>query len=250
MRKLLKNLVYNNDLLFSLYFNKIYRPKDKVSAFLNEYSKSLKQDLVFIEIGANDGKWDDPIYKFVRRDHWKGILVEPQKIAFNRLKQNYSGLKNLYFENVAIDKVSGKRILYKISFSNAPWASGISSFLKDDIIKLIDAGYIEKMARTDNLELPENKDNWISEELVEVDTIENLINKYSLNNIHLIMIDTEGYDFEIIKSIPFNILYPNVIIFENCHFSKELARECNEYLKCKGYDLEDDEYDTIALLKK
>lgn len=249
MKKSLKNLVYKNDFLFNFYFNHIYKTKDKLSNFLDQYSKSLKDNLIFIEIGANDGMWDDPIYKFIRRDHWKGILIEPQKIAFERLRQNYTRLKDLKFENVAIDNTIGTRVLYKISFSNAQWATGISSFIKKDIIKLIEAGYVEKMARTENVKLPANKNDWISEEIVEVDTIEHIINKYALSKLDLIMIDAEGYDFEIIKSIPFNILYPTVIVFENCHFSKDTANDCNEYLRSKGYELEEDEFDTIAKMR-
>lgn len=249
MKKSLKNLAYKNDFLFNFYFNYIYKPTDKLSIILNQYSKSLKDNLIFIEIGANDGMWDDPIYKFIRRDHWKGILIEPQKIAFERLRQNYTRLKDLKFENVAIDNTIGKRVLYKISFSNASWATGISSFIKNDILKLIEAGYIEKMARTENVKLPADKNDWISEEIVEVDTIEHIIHKYSLSKVDLIMIDAEGYDFEIIKSIPFHRLHPTVIIFENSHFSKATVSECNEYLESNGYVLENTESDTIAKLK-
>jgi hypothetical protein len=93
----------------------------------------------------------DPIYKFIRRDNWSGILIEPQKTIFERLLNNYKKQNNLFFENVAIDSTEGEKSLYQISFSNSQWACGISSFIKNDIQKLIDAGYVERMAKLNQL---------------------------------------------------------------------------------------------------
>ena len=37
-----------------------------------------KKEIFFIQIGANDGKSTDPLYRFVTELGWSGILVEPQ----------------------------------------------------------------------------------------------------------------------------------------------------------------------------
>jgi len=62
------------------------------------------------------------------------------------------------------------------------------------------------------------------------------------------MIDAEGYDFEIIKTIPFEKIKPGVIIFEHTLLDNTVKTECSEYLIKTGYRLTDTESDTIAEL--
>jgi len=248
MKVLLREIVFKYDILFRLYYNYLYKPLDKLSIFLDNLSRSKKGKLFFIQVGANDGKWGDKIYKFVRRDNWNGILIEPQKMIFERLLNNYNKRNNLFFENVAIDSTEGERNLFKISFTNSPWASGISSFIRNDIQKLIDAGYIERMAKAESVKLPANKEDWISEEKVKIQTLKNIIDKYQVKQIDLIMIDAEGYDFEIIKTFSFEHIKPSVIIYENSHFNEEINRDCQNFLIDFGYRIIPAEGNTIAEL--
>ena len=41
----------------------------------------------FIEIGAHDGIYVDPIHRFIVKHKWKGILVEPIPYLFELLKR-------------------------------------------------------------------------------------------------------------------------------------------------------------------
>jgi len=248
MKVLLRKIVLKYDFLFKLYYGYAYKPHDKLSSFLNNLSKIKRGSLFFIQIGANDGNWGDKIYKFIRRDNWSGILVEPQKVIFERLLNNYKNRNNLFFENVAIDSTEGERDLFKISFTDSQWASGISSFIKYDIQKLIDAGYVERMAKAESINLPPRKEEWICEEIVKVQTLKNIIEKYQVKKIDLIMIDAEGYDFEIIKTIPFEQIKPSIIIYEHSHFNDDIKNECRSFLKDLGYKTTPTEGNTIAEL--
>src|SRR6266481_6003650 len=58
-----------------------------------------KKDLFFIQIGANDGVSNDPLYKFVIEYGWAGILVEPLPQVFEVLRRNYADKPNLKFLN-------------------------------------------------------------------------------------------------------------------------------------------------------
>lgn len=248
MKKLVKSIVFKYDILFNFYYRYLDKPKKQLLLFLDNLSNKKRKKIFFIQIGANDGQWGDNIYKFVRRDKWSGILIEPQKEIFKRLLNTYNKRKNLLFENVAIDSTEGERSLYKISFSNSQWASGISSFIKNDVQKLIDAGYVERMALAESITLPVNKDEWIGEEKVKVQTIRNIIEKYQVKKIDLIMIDAEGYDFEIIKTIPFADIKPDVIVYEHSHFDEQVKNESWNFLKKVGYRITPTEGNTIAEL--
>ena len=80
---------------------------------INEYSKKNK-DFFFIQIGANDGLKADPIYLYVNKYHWNGILVEPVKYIFDNLRKNYQGVPNVLFENVAIGEKDGFKNFYRL----------------------------------------------------------------------------------------------------------------------------------------
>jgi len=251
LKTLIKKLIHNNSILFQIYYSFIWHPKNDLEQFLNNYSKSMKNCLFFICIGANDGMTDDPYYKFIRRDKWQGILIEPQRSIFERLRKNYSKFKfnGLKFENVAIFEKNEIRKLYKVSFSNSRRASGISSFIKDDVMKVLEAGYAEKISREDNVNIPVNKEDWITTEDVVCITFNNLLSKYKITKIDLLAIDTEGYDYEIIRTIPFERIKPKVIIYEHTHFNEIVKNECSEFLKSLGYKLKITKSDTIAFLE-
>lgn len=248
MKKLVKRIVFKYDVLFNFYYRYLDKPKKQLLLFLDNLSNTKRKKIFFIQIGANDGQWGDNIYKFVRRDKWSGILIEPQKEIFKRLLKTYNKRKNLFFENVAIDSKEGERNLFKISFCNSQWASGISSFIKNDVQKLIDAGYVERMAMAESITLPADREKWIGVENVKVQTLRNIIDKYQVKKLDLIMIDAEGYDFEIIKTIPFENIKPGVIVYEHSHFDEDVKSESWNYLKKIGYRIIPTEGNTIAEL--
>jgi hypothetical protein len=62
------------------------------------------------------------------------------------------------------------------------------------------------------------------------------------------MIDTEGYDFDIIKTIPFELIKPGFIVYEHSHFDETIKNECADFLVKLGYSLTKTESDTIAEL--
>ena len=247
LKKEIRKIVYKYDILFKFYYRYLWKPpKKSIRNYLNILSK--KKEIFFIQIGANDGMYDDPLYKFIRRDNWTGILIEPQKTVFNRLINNYKKIDGLYFENVAINNKGGNNTLYKIAFTDDNWASGISSFIKESLEINVKSGYVERKAKEDGIKLPTNKKDYIATEIVSCLTLSQLIEKYNVNKIDILMIDTEGYDFEIIKTINFKKIKPLNIIYEHTGLSKNEKIDCENYLKNNGYNIFIDIAETLASL--
>ena len=239
-----RRAVYKFDWLFQLYFKIIFKPRNALEIHLNNISK---KNLFFVQIGANDGLWNDPLYKFIRRDKWRGFLIEPQKDVFHQLRDNYNKITGLIFENVAIAEENGQKELYKISFTKERWATGISSFKKEDIIRLIDAGYVSRMALKSKLQLPEDKNSWINTETVTTITFADLIEKHKVAKLDVLMLDVEGYEFEILKTIPFERVSIKNIIYEHSHFKDFERQRIESFLREWGYSLEYCTSDTIAI---
>lgn len=123
--------------------------------------------------------------------------------------------RKYYFENVAIGEIPGKKKM------NIEVAHGRSSFLK-----------------TTNI----NKGEILEEREVTVTRLDKLLRKYKLRNDFGIKIDTEGYEFEVIKSGGDEIKKASFILCEvrHNHESFEGLYNLKEFMieiKNKGFVL-------------
>ena len=207
-----KNLVKNERLLSKysgLSLNKILN-----NLFLNNEIKSV------IQIGANDGQRFDILNYFIKKYYPFGVFIEPIKSNFDKLKKNYSDQNNLFFENLAISVNNEITQLYKVKDAMLHYYDdhvvGITSFNKQHLIK---HGV---------------KKNHIIKVDVKSISIRDLLVKYSINNLDLISIDTEGYDGSIVIDFLKNNKLRPVIIFEYIHVdciilknTFDLLKECN-----------------------
>jgi FkbM family methyltransferase len=153
------------------------------------------------QIGANDGISADPIYDFIKENiNVEAHLIEPQLEAFQLLKKNYQDIidqKRIYFYNYAISNKNEKIKLYKNTAENG--TDGHSSLLIRDL-DIVNGIEVAKYTENDY-------------ELVDSLTVKKLKNKIK-KNIDVLVIDTEGYDIEIVKMFINSNIYPKVIYFE------------------------------------
>lgn len=202
------------------------------------YHLLTKDNFFFIQIGALDGVTYDPIYKYVKRFNWQGILVEPQEKFFQLLKDNYQENNNLTFKKSAISNKSESKILYKVrdTGENLPnWIIGLASFRLETILS--------------HSELIPNLENLIDEEIVECITLDDLFGEIPNKKLDLLQIDVEGYDAEIIKMINFDLYKPSIIHFEHGHLSEKDLNHCLDILINQKYKIAIEKNDTTAYLK-
>jgi FkbM family methyltransferase len=199
--------------------------------------RAEKKGFFFIQIGANDGKKFDPMYLYVKKYHWAGILIEPVDYVFNKLKENYKGIKDISFENVAIGEKNGTSIFYtlrKEDNKDLPlWYDEIGSFFKANLLKHRDR--IKEL------------DKKIVEQEVVVSTLKSVCVKNKVTNVDLLVIDTEGYDYHIIKQLPLLSFKPQMIIFETRHLTQIEKKKCGSILKKLNYRIIEG-LDTLAYL--
>jgi FkbM family methyltransferase len=240
----------NNNLLFLSFYRFFYRPaKGSLDEFTSLFSKS-RDRVTVVQIGANDGIDNDPIHKFIKRDKWQGVLLEPQKYVFDKyLQPLYKKTKGIVTLNAALDTKDVFKPIYKISVSNSRWATGLTSFKRTVLEESLRSGYIERQAIKEGCPLPENKEECIAEESVECICTDSLIKKLGLKKIDWLQIDTEGFDFEIIKMFNIGVTRPEVIVYENLHFPASIQNECANYLRQYDYECHDFGPNTLAMRK-
>lgn len=194
-------------------------------------------DFFFIQIGANDGRYRDPIYKFVKKYRWRGILVEPVSTYCEALRCTYAHCDGLTFENVAISNTGGSKKLYRIDDRArwiARWYKGIASFDRDHLLK-------------HRFAFPRLEDH-IVEEDVQCVTLGHLIRKHGVQKIDLLVLEVEGHEFAIIKQIRSLGIRPLVVIFEHRHIHMDTLILCDTLLTEIGYKVNYTLDDGIASL--
>ncbi len=227
----------NNSPLFTGFYKYFYRPsRGSLNDFLNQYSLSKQHSFTVIQAGANDGITHDPIHKFIKRDHWKGVLLEPQAYVFNKsLTKIYKKNKSIHTICAAIGEEDGYQKLYKIGFSNLHWADGLASFSYEKIKEAFDSGLVRNNCEKYNIEMPLSPSEQIVSEDVVVISPLTLLERYQIREIDLLQIDTEGFDYHVIRIFNNAGILPKAIIFENIHLSKEDSQSCQLLLDSNDY---------------
>lgn len=195
-----------------------------------------KEYFRFIQVGGNDGVSFDGLYsKIIARKKKHGIILEPSPKYFKLLEANYNCLLGIKLLPYAIFENPGMLELFELNevgLKNHPnWAAGIGSV---DINHLLDLNV-----------RPEE----ISRIEVQGITFTELLEKYpDFCLIDYLQIDTEGYDFQILRTIDFGRFDAKVIKFE----FKNLSASDQEQAICllgKNYELFLDDMDMVCLKK-
>ena len=240
--------LYASNSIFLRKYIEFWTPKsNSIEEFLWETAEEIP-DFFVVQIGANDGYVNDPLVKLIRKGKWKGVLLEPQKLVFDQyLTPLYGHYKDIHLVNAAVGTKSEKRDLFTISFSAERWATGLASFVKESLETQISVGYVDKCIKKYEATAPINKADYISTQQVKCITFQDVIEQYQIKKIDLLQIDTEGFDFEVIKMFPFDKMKPKIISFESERLSSTDFNACKIFLIQLGYNVSDIGRDAVAV---
>jgi FkbM family methyltransferase len=205
-----------------------------MKALLDKLAAS-QPNLFFVQIGSNDGCFGDPLYPYIKRLRWAGVLVEPLPHVYRELCVTYSENAGLLFENAAIAEQSGVRPFYYLQDTTdpmPPWYRQLGSFNRHNVIKHRDV-------------IP-NIENYLECISVPCITFEELARKHRIGTLHLLHIDTESYDYQILRTIDFSKYRPALVIYEHRHLASAENGACAAMLTNLGYQLREDGDDTWA----
>ncbi|MDN4164100.1 FkbM family methyltransferase [Cytophagales bacterium LB-30] len=251
-RKFYRNLIFrlsaNNSWIFRVFYTHLYSPKKgSLAYFYNRLSKAHKNIFV-IQVGANDGITRDPIHKYVKRDRWRGLLIEPQIDVFrNRLFPIYLKDEGIMMENIAIAPENGLMDMYRISFCKERWATGLSTFDKKTLKGKVASGEIDNTAKHNKVKTPARKEDYIESFKVECKSFDFLREKYAIKEVDVLQIDAEGFDFEVVKLYDLSKNKPNVVVFESFHLPKNEYADTEAYFISHGYTLQKISRDSLAV---
>jgi FkbM family methyltransferase len=206
------------------------------------YLPKVVLEPVFVKVGANDGIIDDPCSDIlIGNTKWKGLLIEPVPYCFCRLRANFQDVQRFSLEQVAIGATTGEATFYYVdekareSIPELPWwFDKLGSFDRSHIVKWLNG-------------LP---DRFIIESTVEVCTLSDVLKRNGIRDVHLLHIDTEGHDYEVLKTLDFANQSPVVIFVEHKHLPNAQKTEMVRLLRNNGYTVRNCGQDYFALNKE
>ena len=153
------------------------------------------------------------------------LLVEPVPHNISAIKENLKEFKNVHLEPVAVASVRETKDFFFVKATSINklkkhWASGIGSFNKNHLLN----------HRTKRFLIEEDDIDKIPIKTVK---FEDLIDKYSITEIDKILIDIEGYEYEILRDMDLKKVRINSILFEYKHFDgyQKTGEKLEEILK-------------------
>ena len=190
-----------------------------------------------VQVGANDGQIADPVRHLILKYHLPGLLIEPMPDVFAQLLASYAGQSQLSFENAALWSNDGQCPFYRFrpgTYAN-PLIKGMAGMSR------------EVLARSATRHLPGMARQI---EAIQVRTLSpgSLFAKHGVSRVDLLVVDTEGFDDQIIQLILDFGMTPSIIHYEHLHLAPDRQDACAGYLKDRGYSFARTRADTLALL--
>lgn len=196
--------------------------------------RAHRPDFFFVNVGANDGVANDPIYPFLQAYGWRGIAVEPVDAVFAELVRNYARFPGVVCERAAI--ACEPRPLHFIAPSpgyDRPWTKQVGT---------LDPAFLERTlagVRTSALvgRVPADLEASIVQVDVPCLTFDELMAKHGASRVDFVNIDTEGLDYEIACGIDLARWSPAIMTLETAAMRDGERRAVAERFAAHGYVL-------------
>ena len=178
-----------------------------------------------LQIGAFDGHACDPLLEVLQNENVSAILVEPQQIPYERLAERYATNPRVCLINAAVAEHDGVVKLYVPGSAASPKASLIAQH--------------HRRFGSDPREVREFEVPSVS--------VRSLMKRFHGERLHLLQVDTEGMDYQILQWFFDTGVEPDVLNFESLHLSEAERLASRQLLNASGYWWIESDQDTFAL---
>jgi FkbM family methyltransferase len=193
--------------------NIMYYAQYKKDELLNKLLFHNKKNGFFIDVGANDGITINSTYFLEQQLQWSGICIEPLERKYIELVKNRP-------HSICLNKALYNR-------TGVVSCRDVSGY--PEMLSGIEECYNESHKHRIILESNYDNNKVISIECINFDK---LVSDYNIKKVDYLKLDTEGSEFEILKSINFEKVDIEIIDIENNY-----NIDYSSFLMSKGYEL-------------
>jgi FkbM family methyltransferase len=200
--------------------------------------RSTQQQLMVVQVGANDGVKDDPVRDLLRLEGVAAVLIEPQPNCVALLQTLYEGSHSVRIVHAAVGRDEGELRLFKFE-NDTENDRKISVFCSPN---------------EDHLRLWKDRLR-LSSEIVSIDVplkrLDQILRTLNVPRADVLITDTEGWDYDVL--VPFiqsDIPSPEIIAYEKCNLTALQRADLVRVIKEAGGTVYDLGQDAIALFPK
>jgi FkbM family methyltransferase len=197
---------------------------------LNQLAFEKRQEPTYVvQVGSCDGESQDPLSAMVKEHQWHGLFIEPLAINYARLQKYYAGCAGLKFAQCAVGETDG--FMEMLSFPDEL----METYASTRMLGTLEPRVMRKLLNYD----PSARQHLIKRR-VAVRTLRGLLAEHQVAAIEVLHIDTEGYDYKVLKQLDFSQFQPWIIGYESCHLEAPEAGAAVSLLEEQGYKIEDE----------
>lgn len=197
-------------------------------------------EAVFVQIGANDGEQHDHLRRHVLERAWRGVMVEPVPYVFARLREAYAGIDRVALENAAVGATDGRAPFFFLRDAGPQeraalpdWYDGVGSLSRAAVL-------------SHEPQMPDIAERLVQEQ-VEVVSFATLCARHGLERLDLLVIDTEGHDWEILRGVDLARHAPRLVVYEHFHLRPAARAAARAHMQAAGYRTLEEGFDTFCL---
>ena len=207
---------------FHRFIEKKYHLK-RLSKILANYT-SFK-NLIIFDVGANEGE---------TIDFFLSLLKNPTIYSFEPEMKSYKKLLKKYEKNKAIN-------LFNLAFGNKKEKLKLKTNIKSSTSTLSKINTKSKYYNFKSFILsPGTNNTFLNEENVQVEKVDNFFRQNEISTIHILKIDTEGFELNVIKGAQETLQKTKIIIIEfqlNDMYLDYDAKKIEDFLAANNFVL-------------
>ena len=190
-----------------------YSQNNEQELILDYFGALPKKQYCVLEIGANDGITLSNTFQILQNG-WRGALIEPSPVAFEKLRWLYQNKSNVHLYNYAIADYTGKAILYESgSLLTEKDRALVSTLVKEETKRWIENANVKFIPKK-----------------VQCKTFRTFSRECPIKKFELISIDVEGVDFNVLTQINLTKIDCLMLIVEFNGKDKEIYIDyCGEH---------------------
>lgn len=189
--------------------------------------------LRLLQVGACDGREGDPLHTRLLAGDIRAVVVEPVPDSFDRLSRVYADSPNVKPLRAAVSKRDGVATIHRVR-NEGRWKDSIHAPLWASF----DPTHLVKLGVShDEIEAVE----------VPALSLQTIVREQMEEEVDFLMVDTEGFDAEVVRMALELESPPLAICFEYVHLGDADRRSLFESLGRAGYRWAHDAMNTLAL---
>ncbi len=209
------------------------RIEDAIEAFAASYPEAT-----VVVVGANDGIKRDPLRPHLLTRDWTSYLLEPVPHVYEALCRNTRWIPGAIPVNVAIADRDGELPFYTVRPPGPgetvwPWYDALGSFDREVVLS--------------HHELIPDIEQRLVTTTVPAVTFDRFVAEHGIDHLDLLLIDTEGHDFEVLSQVDLDALAPAMVVYEHHHLRPDVRRRAEDLLHRAGYRTLAEGLDTMAV---